>query len=81
MGTSDFQNLLDLDYPVDKGSITAHDLWDRWRNHKLIDWRRNKRADGVDDFRCDAYGHGGLVDITEHTLNGKVFICEFSFDI
>jgi hypothetical protein len=69
---------LDLDYPLDKGSITAHDLWDRWRNHKSLEERHNKRADDgeigyCDDYYCMVDITEHMVDITEHTLDGKAF--------
>jgi hypothetical protein len=76
LDSSDFQNILDLDYAVNEWSITTPYLWgrwDRWRYHRPTDWRDNKRADYGNKYRCAAYGRDFKVDITEHTLNGKVF--------
>jgi hypothetical protein len=73
----DFQNLLDLDYPVDKGSFTIRDLRNKWRNYQETQEgpiRYNRyRADHGETDQCDAYGRDSTVDITEHTLDGKAF--------
>jgi hypothetical protein len=69
--SSDLQNLLDLDYPVDKESISASELWSRWRNHRLPGWRDNRRANNGEILRCLAFHLTRSVDITEYTLDGK----------
>ena len=75
MDSSDFQNLLDLDYPVDQGSIDDHsNSWSRWENYQSPQWTDNWRADGGETFQCPAFDLNDPVDITEHTLDGKGFL-------
>jgi len=70
---SDLQNLWDLDYPRDTGFIAAGDLLGRWENIRVFSRDDNKRADGGETFRCDAYDRDCTVVITQHTLDGKTF--------
>jgi hypothetical protein len=70
---SKLQKLLDLDHPVGKEFITAHDLCDRWRKDLPLDYKDSNRADGGETTYCDAHLRHHMVDITEHTLDGKSF--------
>jgi hypothetical protein len=72
--SSDFQNLLDLNYPVDKVHTRDSDSWSGWRNHRLPTVLDNCRADKRNIHKCRAVDVGGPVEITEHTLDGEAFL-------
>jgi hypothetical protein len=75
MDSSDLQNILDLDYPVDKEPISAAEMWSRWRNHRSPD-SVDIRLDTIRlllQVQCRASRFSRLVDITEHTLDGEAF--------
>jgi hypothetical protein len=67
----DLENLVDLDYPADEVPISASELWIRWKNHQ---WKSNHRADHGERFQCLDSMRTRSVDITEHTLDGELFI-------
>jgi hypothetical protein len=71
--SSDFQNILDLDYPVDEGSITTHDSWNGWGYDRALRQSKKIRADKGETYKCDAYYPDDLVDIMGHALDGKAF--------
>ncbi len=78
----DFQNLLDLDYPMDKVPISASKLWSGWRNYQRPSSRDNHRADNGETYQCRKFYLATPVDITEYTLDGKLFLHMTShFDI
>jgi hypothetical protein len=64
--SSDVENLLDLEYPPDKKSMSLSELWSRWRNH--VSTGRNV------GYTCSASYFARPVDITEHILDGKEFL-------
>ena len=81
--SSDFQNLLDLDYPVDAEPISASELWSKWRNYRpRRPWWVSDEINQAKHATCSIML--GSVDITEHTLDGEAFlqiISLLTFDI
>jgi hypothetical protein len=71
--SSDLQNLLDLDYPVDKEAISASELWSRWRDYQLPNWSDRPAGNTRKSFQCSFFHLTRSVDIKEHTLDGKAF--------
>jgi hypothetical protein len=82
--SSDLQNLLDLDYPIDKEVISAPQSWSRWRNHRSPGWKDNRQADKGVIPQCRSSRMDHSVHITEYTLDGKAFLLmssRLTFDV
>lgn len=74
MDSSDLQNLLDLDHPMEKRPISS---LESWKSHLLIGkerWESSSRNDDGHIWQCSAFRFTRLVDVTEHTLDGKAFL-------
>jgi hypothetical protein len=71
--SSDLQNLLDLDYPLDEEHISALNMGSGWRKHQVPSSPRNYRADEGPTYNCGTFLPIRSVNITERTLDGKSF--------